>query len=141
MLKDRNLLRGLFLTGIALLFGIQSAQYKIGELTRAGPGMFPLLVSSLLLLVGLAMIVRSVFVARAPMHYSLRNMGIILASLVGFALVSQFLNMVAGILVLVFCAALASPPYSVMRNMQIAAVLIVVAFAFQRLFGLELNLY
>ena len=141
MLNDRDLLRGLCLMAIAILFGATSLRYPIGDVARAGPGMFPLVVSGLLLLVGVATVVKSRLVARTPMTVNLRNVGIILGSLVAFAVVSHYLNMALGIVLLVFCAALAAPPYSVVRNLQIAAVLIAIAFAFQRLFGLELNLY
>ena len=75
------------------------------------------------------------------MLFSFKNMGLILGSLVAFAVVSRTLNMALGIILLVFLAAMAAPPYSIVRNLQIAAVLIAIAFAFQRLFGLELNLY
>ncbi len=141
MLNDRDLLRGVCLIGIALVFGVPALRYPIGNLARAGPGMFPLFVSCLLLLVGIAMVVKSRFVERMPMTFSVKNMGLILGSLVAFAVVSQAVNMTLGIILLVFCAAAAAPPYSILRNVQIAAVLIVIAFAFQRLFGLELNLY
>ena len=141
MLNNRDLLRGLCLIGIALLFGIPALRYPIGDIARAGPGMFPLFISSLLLLVGVATVIRSRFTERVPMLFSVRNMGLILGSLVAFALVSRVVNMALGIVLLVFLAALAAPPYSIRRNLQIAAVLIAIAFAFQRLFGLELNLY
>lgn len=141
MLNNRDLLRGVCLIGIALVFGVPALQYPIGDLARAGPGMFPLFVSSMLLLVGLATVVRSRFVERMPMMYSFKNVGLILGSLVVFAVVSRAVNMTLGIILLVFCAAAAAPPYSIVRNLQIAAVLIAIAFAFQRLFGLELNLY
>ena len=141
MLNNRDLLRGMCLIGIALVFGVPALRYPIGDLARAGPGMFPLFISFLLLLVGLATVIRSGFVERTPMMFSVKNMGLILGSLVVFAVVSRTLNMTLGIILLVFCAALAAPPYSMVRNLQIAAVLIAIAFAFQRLFGLELNLY
>lgn len=141
MLTNRDLLRGVCLIGIALLFGLQALRYPIGDIARAGPGMFPLLVSSMLLLVGAATVVRSMLVAGRPLRFSLKNVGLILSSLVAFALISQHVNMAVGIAVLVFGASLASPPFSVVRNLQITAVLIGVAFLFQRLFGLELNLY
>ncbi len=141
MLNNRDFLRGVCLIGIALLFGVPALHYPIGDVARAGPGMFPLFVSSMLLLVGLATVVRSRFVERVPMAFSFKNMSLILGSLVVFAVVSRTLNMALGIILLVFCAAVAAPPYSVVRNLQIAAVLIAIAFAFQRLFGLELNLY
>lgn len=141
MLSNRDFLRGLALIGIALLFGVPALQYPIGTAARAGPGMFPLAVSTLLLLVGVATIVRSRVMAPVPMTFGIRNVGLILGSLVAFAVVSLTVNMALAIVVLVFCAALAAPPYSVLRNLQIAAVLIAIAFGFQQLFGLELNLY
>ncbi len=141
MLNNRDVLRGVCLIGISLVFGVPALQYPIGDLARAGPGMFPLFVSGLLFLVGVATLVRSRFVERMPMLFSFRNVGLILGSLVAFTVVSRTLNMALGIILLVFCAAAAAPPYSIVRNLQIAAVLIAIAFAFQRLFGLELNLY
>ncbi len=141
MLNNRDLLRGVCLIGIALVFGVPALQYPLGHLARAGPGMFPLFVSGLLLLVGLATVIRSRFVERMPMRFSFKNVGLILGSLVAFAVVSLALNMTLGIILLVFCAAAAAPPYSIVRNLQISAVLIAIAYAFQRLFGLALNLY
>ncbi|MBC7706158.1 MAG: tripartite tricarboxylate transporter TctB family protein, partial [Rhodoferax sp.] len=58
-MKNLNFVSGLFLMAIALIFGLVSFKYKIGEFSRAGPGLFPLLVSSLVFLIGLATLVRS----------------------------------------------------------------------------------
>jgi hypothetical protein len=49
--------------------------------------------------------------------------------------------MIAGIIFMVFCAAMAGTSYSVVRNLKIAGVLIAVAFAFQKFLGLQLPLY
>src|SRR3974377_1031742 len=112
-MNDQNLVRGLFLMAIALIFGLASLRYPVGQFSRAGPGLFPLLVSSLLFLIGLLSIVRSRFVERVPLSFSLRNISLILASLSGFAVVSEHFGMIAGIPFMVFCASLAGkPPYS-----------------------------
>jgi hypothetical protein len=137
---DKNLVRGVFLTAIALAFGLTSMSYSIGQFSRPGAGMFPLIVSSLLLLVGVATIIRSRFVSKVPLDFNLRNIAIILASLGGFALVSHFVNMVAGILTLVFVSGFAAREYSVSRNLKVAAGLIAMAFAFHKLLGLNLPL-
>ena len=63
-MNDRNLVRGLFLIAIALAFGLQSLRYPIGSFSHAGAGLFPLMVSSLLLLIGLITAVRSRFASR-----------------------------------------------------------------------------
>jgi hypothetical protein len=72
MLNNKHLVRGLFLTAIALAFGLELLRYPISHLSRAGPGLFPLMISSMLLLIGLIAIVRSRFVERMPMDALLR---------------------------------------------------------------------
>ncbi len=140
-MNDRNLVKGLFLIAIALAFGLASLRYPMGNLGRAGPGLFPLIVSSLLLLIGVAMVVRSRLTARVPLTFNPKNIALILASLGGFALISAHVNMIAGIVFMVFCASVAGTSYSIVRNLKIAAGLIVVALVFQKLLGLQLPLY
>ncbi len=141
-MNDRNLVRGIFLIAIALGFGLTSLRYPTGTLSRAGPGLFPLMVSGLLLLIGLITVVRSRFVERVQLEFNMKNIAIILASLCGFAVISEYINMIAGIVFMVFCASLAgTAKYSVMRNIKVAAGLIAVALAFQYLLGFNLPLY
>lgn len=141
-MNDRNLVRGLFLLAISLAFGLQSLTYPIGQFSRAGPGLFPLLVSSLLFLIGLITVVRSRFVEHVHLAFNMKNIAIILTSLCGFAVISEYVNMIAGIAFMVFCASFAgTSSYSVVRNLKIAAGLIVVALAFQKLLGFNLPLY
>jgi hypothetical protein len=139
---DRTLARGLFLAAIAAFFGIGASRYNIGTLGRAGPGLFPLIVSGLLGLVALATLVRSRFVAREPLDFNVRNIALLLTALSAFALTSKFLNMTAGIVVMVFIAGVAGKAsYSVARNIKISLGLLAVALAFHKLLGLNLNLY
>ena len=127
---------------ISLVFGLESLRYPIGQFSRPGAGMFPLMVSSLLLLIGLITVVRSRYVERVHLEFNMKNIAIILASLCGFALISAHVNMIAGIVFMVFCASFAgTAKYSVMRNFKISAGLIAVAFAFQKLLGFNLPLY
>ncbi|HMA06351.1 MAG TPA: tripartite tricarboxylate transporter TctB family protein [Ramlibacter sp.] len=141
-MNDRNLLRGLFIMAISLLFGVAALRYPLGEFSRAGPGLFPLMVSCLLFVIGLTTVVRSRFVEHVHIQLNLKNIAIILASLGGFALISEHVNMIAGIVFMVFCASIAgTASYSVMRNLKIAGGLILVALAFQKLLGFNLPLY
>jgi len=140
VLNDRNLVRGLVLCAISLAFGLTSFKYPIGDFARAGPGLFPLMVSILLLLVGIATVVRSHFTEKVPLGFSLRNIFIIIAALCGFSIFSHFIDMMAGIVVLVFVASLAASSYSWLRNVKIAVGLIIVAYCFQRFLGLQLPL-
>jgi len=141
-MNDRNLVRGLVLIAISLAFGLQSFRYPIGQFSRAGAGLFPLMVSCLLLLIGVITVVRSHFVERERLAFQMKNIVVILASLCGFAVISKFINMTAGIVFMVFCASFAgAASYSVVRNLKITAGLIAVAFAFQKLLGFNLPLY
>ena len=140
-MNDRNLWRGLFISAVAVVFGAAAVRYPLGDLAHVGPGLFPLMVSGLLLLVGLTMMARSLFVENQPIDFSLRNIAIILASLCGFALISQFVNMIAGIVFLVFFSGIAASSYSWKRNIKTSVVLILIAFAFRNFLGLNLPLY
>lgn len=141
-MNNRNLVRGLFLIAISLLFGIQALRYPIGSLVRAGPGLFPLIVSGLLLLIGLITVVRSRLDERVPLEFQFKNIAIILASLAGFAVVSMYVNMIAGIVFMVFCASFAgTSKYSVPRAIKISLGLIAIALAFVKLLGFNLPLY
>jgi hypothetical protein len=139
---DRNLARGIFLVAISLLFGVTAAvNYPVGDFARAGPGLFPVMISILLFLVGAATIVRSRFTDKAPLTFSVRNIGLILGSLCAFALVSEFLNMTIGIIAMVFLATIAGTNYSVVRNIKISVGLVAIAFIFAKFLGLNLPLY
>ena len=141
MLNNRNLLKGLFLIIIALAFGLGALKYPLGSFDRAGPGLFPLLISSLVFLLGLITLIRAFLVDRVPMAFSVRNIGLILGSLIGFALISEYVNMILGIIFMVFVAALAGTNYSVMRNVKVSAGLIAMAFVFWKALGVQLPLY
>ncbi len=126
---------------ISLLFGLVSMTYKIGELSRAGPGLFPLIVSSLVFLIGLMTVVRSRFVKPVTIDYNMKNIALVLLGLCGFAVISEHLNMIVGIIFLVFCVSFAGSSYSVVRNVKISAGLIAIAFMFKNLLGLQLPLF
>lgn len=140
-MNDRNLLRGLFLAAVALTFGLSAMQYSVGTLNRAGPGLFPLMVSGLLLVIAILTIVRSRFVPKVPMDFNPRNILLLLAAIGSFALVSRLLDMAAGIVAMVFIASFAASKRSLLGSAKIAAGLIAVAFGFQKLLGLNLPLF
>ena len=131
-MNNLNLIRGLFLIAIALVFGTTSLTYHIGQFNRSGPGLFPLLVSCMLLAIGVVTVVRSRFVPPVPLTYNFKNIAVILFS--------RYVNMLVGIVALVFCASYAGKTYSVSRNIKITVGLIAVAFVFRNLLGLNLPL-
>lgn len=141
-MNDRNLVRGLVLAAIALGFGLGALRYPIGNLAHAGAGLFPLLVSGLLLVVALITIARSRFVPTVPLGFNLKNIGLLLLALCSFALVTRLLHtMIAGIVVMVFIAGFAASGWSWQRNLKIILGLVAIAIAFQKLLGLSLPLW
>ncbi|WP_216851371.1 tripartite tricarboxylate transporter TctB family protein [Acidisphaera sp. L21] len=131
--------QGLLLAAIGLFFGLNALRYPVGTLARFGPGLFPLVVSAALLVLAVAMLVRSRFITSPPLHFNIRNIAIIMAALAGFVVVTTFVDMAAGIVVLVFTATLAGTAYHWRRNALVAAGLIVIALAFEQLLGLRLG--
>lgn len=140
-MKNAQTIRGLFLLLFSCVFGLSSLQYPIGRLGKAGPGLFPLVISGMLFLIGLAMLIRARFVQSESLHFNFRNVGIVIFSLCGFGLMSTYLNMTAGIFFLVFCSTYAGQHYSLVRNVKIFIGLWFVALAFKQLLGLNLPLY
>lgn len=139
--SNRNFIRGLCLIAIALLFGLVAQKYSIGNLARSGPGMFPLMISSCLLVIGILSVVRSHFVDPVPVDYRVKNIVLVLLGFVGFAVISEYINMILAIIFLVFVTTFAGTSYSVARNIKISVCLIGVAFGFKYLLGLNLPLY
>ena len=140
-MNNQQLLKGLALVGIALLFGIPSLGYRMGTFTQPGPGLFPLIISSILLAIGLAVLVKSRFVERVPMNFKFKSIALILLSLAGFAFLSEKINMTVGVIFLVFVSGFGARQYSVARNLKILAGLLAIAFTLQLGLGLNLHLY
>lgn len=139
-LSNRNVVRGLFIMLIALVFGGAAFRYPLGTLSRSGPGLFPLMISGALFVVGLATVLRARFAEREVLNYNFKNIFIIMVALCGFVLVSHLVNMLLGIVFLVFVSTIAGTSYSVVRNVKISVGLCAVAFGFKYLLGLSLPL-
>jgi hypothetical protein len=140
MWTNRKVMRGLALIAVALFFGVQASRMPLGTLARAGSGLFPLMVSAAVGLIGLVMLVQARFEAAEPMAFDFRNIAIIMVALVGFVQIAQRLNVTAAIVYLVFVSGLAAADYSVARNVKISVALIGIAAAFHFLLGLNLPL-
>jgi hypothetical protein len=110
---------------------------------RIGPGLFPTLVGSLLVGLGLIVAGRALVLAGPaiePVHF--RPLLISLAAIVLFALALQWLGVVAAIAVLVLVGAYASRDVRIWQVLALAAFLIVFSVAiFVWLLGLPLPLW
>lgn len=138
---NQNLGRGLLLVAVALPFLLRAPSYSIGSLGRPGPGLFPFIVAGLLLIIAIVMIVRSRFIEAVPFDFHFRNIALIAASLICFALVSEYVNMLAGIAVMTTMASLASDDFSIPRTAAIVAALCLIAVAMKKGLSVQLPLY
>lgn len=137
---NQHLARGILLAVIALAFGLGALRYPLGSLVHAGPGLFPLLLSALLLALALVTIVQSRFLEPVALYFNLKNIALIMLALGGFVIISKFVAMTLGIAFLVIVASLAGSSHSWKRSLQVTVCLIVIAFIFQKLLGLNLRL-
>lgn len=136
-----NVLKGVLLMGIAVLFAIPSLSYSLGTLSQAGPGLFPFSVSVMLFAIGGAIIVRGLLTAPTPLTFHLRNITLITVSLISFVLLSEYVNMLAAIVAMVLMSSLASDDFSILRAAKIAGVLLAIGFALRAGLGFNLPLY
>ena len=126
---------------ISAAFGLTALKYPIGDFGRAGPGLFPAIVSSMLFLIGVATVIRSRFVDKVKLELNPRNIGLILGSLIAFAVVTLLVNMLAAVVVMVFVSTIAGKNYSWKRNIKISIGLCLMAFVFAKFLGMNLPLY
>lgn len=138
---NQNIGRGLLLAAVSLFFLIQAPRLTIGSLSRPGPGLFPVMVASLLLIIAIVIVVRSRYIEAVPLDFHFRNIALIAGALVGFALISEYVNMLVGIAFMATVASLASEDFSIPRTATIAAALCLIAFAMRKFLGVQLPLY
>jgi hypothetical protein len=138
-MPSQTLARGMALATIAVLFGVSALRLPIGQFSRPGAGLFPLIVSSLLLFLALVIIARSFLAASAALNVNLKNIAVVLLGLAGFAIFSRLVGMALGIVWLVFVTTLAGTSYSWQRNVKVSVGLIIIALMFEKFLGLNLR--
>jgi putative tricarboxylic transport membrane protein len=118
-------------------------QYRLGDMSRMGPGMFPTLVGMLLAALGAAIALRAFAFAGEPVpRFHARPIGIAFIAIVLFGAALQWLGLIAAIAVLVLvggCAAREVRPPEIVA-LALAMILFSVA-VFVWLLGLPLPLW
>jgi hypothetical protein len=105
--------------------------YALGVFNRMGPGMFPLILGLVLVVIGVLLFAKSLLVEGEVVHIDVREALIILASLVVFGLLIRPFGMIPAVAALVVVSMAAAPPYSLGRIAALAAfvtALVVVIF-------------
>ena len=134
---------GLIFIAIGSGFILLAQQYRLGDLHRMGPAMFPTLVGALLAALGAVVALRSfVLVGAAVPRFYAGPIGVSVLAIVLFGIALQWLGLVAAVAVLVLVEAQASREARLMETLALAAVMIAFSVAvFVWLLGLPLPLW
>ena len=134
---------GLIFIAIGSGFILLAQQYRLGDLHRMGPAMFPTLVGALLAVLGAVVALRSfVLVGAAVPRFYARPIGVSVLARVLFGIALQWLGLVAAVAVLVLVGAQASREARLLETLALAAVMIAFSVAvFVWLLGLPLPLW
>ena len=134
---------GLIFIAIGAAFILLAQQYRLGDLHRMGPAMFPTLVGALLAALGLAIAARGLAFDGAPVpRLQARPIGISLLAIVLFGVVLQWFGLIAAVAVLVIVGAYAARDVRPIENLALAAVMVLFSVAvFVWLLGLPLPLW
>jgi len=134
---------GLIFIAIGSGFILLAQQYRLGDLHRMGPAMFPTLVGALLAALGAVVALRSfVPVGAAVPRFYARPIGVSVLAIVLFGIALQWLGLVAAVAVLVLVGAQASREARLLETLALAAVMIAFSVAvFVWLLGLPLPLW
>ena len=134
---------GLIFIAIGGGFVLLAQQYRLGDMHRMGPAMFPTLVGALLAVLGAIIALRSLAFEGEPVpRFYLRPIGVSLLGIVLFGVALQWLGLIAAVAVLVLVGAYAARGVRPLENLALAAVMIAFSVAvFVWLLGLPLPLW
>jgi hypothetical protein len=134
---------GLIFIAIAAAFVLLSLRYRLGDMHRMGPAMFPTLVGALLACLGAILVARSlVSDGEGVPRFHARPIAVSFIAIVLFGLALQWLGLVAAVSVLVLVGAYAARDVRPLENVALAAVMAVFSVAvFVWLLGLPLPLW
>ncbi|MEO3388002.1 tripartite tricarboxylate transporter TctB family protein [Mesorhizobium sp. CAU 1741] len=108
-LDKTDLVSGLILVAIGLYFTVGALDYRMGTLTRMGPGFIPVSLGVVCIVLGLAVGIVSLGREGALPEVHWRAVVPVIASIAAFALILPRAGMLPAIAVTVGIAALASP--------------------------------
>ncbi len=134
---------GLFFVVIGAGFILLAHQYRLGDMHRMGPAMFPTLVGALLTVLGAIIALRAFVLDGPPIErVQARPLAVSVLAIVLFGLALQWLGLIAAVAVLVIVGAYAARDVRPFENLALAAVMVLFSVAvFVWLLGLPLPLW
>jgi putative tricarboxylic transport membrane protein len=135
-----DLLTGILFLALGAFAMIYGSRYPLGTAARMGPGYYPLLASSGLILLGLVLVVRSFIMAMEEVGaINVRPLILILAGTLAFGLLIDRAGLIIAGLFLVFAARLADKGFRPLEVAVLAVCLVVFTLAIFR-YGLGMPL-
>ena len=135
-----DLLTGLLFLALGAFAMIYGSRYPLGTAARMGPGYYPLLASSGLILLGLVLVVRSFIMATNEVGaINVRPLVLVLAGTLAFGLLIDRSGFIIAGLVLVFAARLADRDFRPLEVTILAVSLVAFTLAIFR-YGLGMPL-
>jgi hypothetical protein len=123
-----NVVCGVFFVAAGLFFAIQSLDLEIGTAFRMGPGYFPLILSSLLVLLGVVIIASAFRRAGEPLGaIAWRGIVLILIAPIVFGLTVRGLGFVGAIFLTTMVASFASARMTVVSTLVLSVLVTVFA--------------
>jgi putative tricarboxylic transport membrane protein len=122
MRSPKDFWAGLIFIAIGSGFILLAQQYRLGDMHRMGPAMFPTLVGALLATLGLIIALRSFALDGAPVpRFEARPIGVSILAIVLFGIALQWLGLIAAVAVLVLVGAYAARDVRPLENLALAA--------------------
>lgn len=146
MVSQKDVLAGALLILIGSGAATISLGYRLGSISRMGPGYFPLIVSVLIVLFGLVVVANAFWAGRRDkIEFDfgyLRKLAILLAAICAFAVTIRSLGAVIAISLLVSIGRLAGGVPSLREVISICIVMILICIVvFNYLLGMNLPLW
>jgi Tripartite tricarboxylate transporter TctB family len=136
-MNKKKLIGVLFVT-VATFFGIKGLNYEVGTFAKPGPGLFPLIASILLFAIGIFSLIDSFLKTNTAVDFKIKNILIVLLSLIAFVLATQYVNFILGIIFLISISSFAAKKYSIMRVVKIVTALSIIILSIK--YFLNVNL-
>lgn len=109
MTISKDLVSGLLFLAVGAFLVVEAADYRMGTLLRMGPGYFPVIIGSLILLVGGTLTVKGVMKGAEKLPtFSLRPLVFLLGAILAFALALERTGLIAATILLVLIGRMAS---------------------------------
>ena len=139
---NRDAVAGCFLSAIGAFIAIYAyMHYPVGQISRMGPGMFPVLLGSALVVVAIGIIIQSSVQRSETVEVNLRSACVILVALAAFALIVDPFGIVPALLALMLISSAAVTGRRLVPTLLFCIVVTgVIVFIFAYVMNLNLDL-